>query len=43
MQESEINPFTKKPHTPQYKKILESRKKLPVFGQMHEFLQMVCS
>ncbi|KAI0808125.1 pre-mRNA-splicing factor ATP-dependent RNA helicase PRP43 [Fomes fomentarius] len=38
--ESEFNPFTRKPHTPQYKKILESRKKLPVFGQMEEFLRM---
>ncbi|KAI0740348.1 pre-mRNA-splicing factor ATP-dependent RNA helicase PRP43 [Earliella scabrosa] len=38
--ESEHNPFTKRPHTPQYKKILESRKKLPVFSQMDEFLKM---
>ncbi|KAI0696959.1 P-loop containing nucleoside triphosphate hydrolase protein [Cerioporus squamosus] len=38
--ESDINPFNKKPHSPQYKKILESRKKLPVFGQMDEFLKM---
>ncbi|KAF9447073.1 P-loop containing nucleoside triphosphate hydrolase protein [Macrolepiota fuliginosa MF-IS2] len=36
----EINPFTKLPHTPQYKKILEARKKLPVFAQMDEFLEM---
>ncbi|KAK7027339.1 DEAH-box ATP-dependent RNA helicase prp43 [Paramarasmius palmivorus] len=36
----DINPFTKQPHTPQYKKILEARKKLPVFTQMDEFLTM---
>ncbi|ESK89603.1 atp-dependent rna helicase prp43 [Moniliophthora roreri MCA 2997] len=36
----DINPFTKQPHTPQYKKILEARKKLPVYGQMDEFLTM---
>ena len=41
LQESEFNPFTKRSHTPQYKKILESRKKLPVFSQMDEFLKMV--
>ncbi|KAK1228475.1 DEAH-box ATP-dependent RNA helicase prp43 [Marasmius sp. AFHP31] len=28
------------PHTTQYKKILETRKKLPVFAQMDEFLTM---
>ncbi|KAI0696986.1 P-loop containing nucleoside triphosphate hydrolase protein [Cerioporus squamosus] len=38
--ESDINPFNKKPQSAQYKKILEARKKLPVFGQMHEFLKM---
>ncbi|KAF9003094.1 P-loop containing nucleoside triphosphate hydrolase protein [Cyathus striatus] len=36
----EINPFTKNPHTPQYKKILETRKKLPVFAQMDDFLKI---
>ena len=36
-----MNPFTRQPHSPQYKKILEGRKKLPVFGQMAEFLRMV--
>ncbi len=40
-QESDVNPFTRQPHSPQYKKILEGRKKLPVFGQMNEFLKMV--
>lgn len=39
--EGEVNPFTKKPHTSQYKKILEARKKLPVFAQMSEFYDMV--
>ncbi|KAI0739572.1 pre-mRNA-splicing factor ATP-dependent RNA helicase PRP43 [Daedaleopsis nitida] len=38
--ENDFNPFTKSPLTGQYKKILESRKKLPVFGQMEEFLRM---
>jgi pre-mRNA-splicing factor ATP-dependent RNA helicase DHX15/PRP43 len=36
-----LNPFTKVPHTAQYKKILEARKKLPVFAQMDEFLEVV--
>ncbi|KAH8105458.1 P-loop containing nucleoside triphosphate hydrolase protein [Cristinia sonorae] len=36
----ETNPFTKKPYSGQYKKILEARKKLPVFGQMDEFYTM---
>ncbi|KAG2352270.1 hypothetical protein BDR07DRAFT_890944 [Suillus spraguei] len=35
--EHDLNPFTKQPHTAQYKKILEARKKLPVFAQMTEF------
>lgn len=35
-----MNPFTKKPHTPQYKKILEARKKLPVYTQMDEFMKI---
>ncbi|TFK85106.1 P-loop containing nucleoside triphosphate hydrolase protein [Polyporus arcularius HHB13444] len=38
--QNNINPFNKRPHSPQYKKILEARKKLPVFGQMDEFLKM---
>ncbi|KAH9840703.1 P-loop containing nucleoside triphosphate hydrolase protein [Rhodofomes roseus] len=36
----DVNPFTKQPHSAQYKKILETRKKLPVFAQMSEFLRM---
>ncbi|KAJ2918940.1 hypothetical protein MD484_g1498, partial [Candolleomyces efflorescens] len=38
--ESDLNPFTKKPHTAQYRKILEARKKLPVYAQMDEFLNI---
>ena len=39
--EHDINPFTKAPHTLQYKKILEARKNLPVYTQMDEFFKMV--
>lgn len=39
--DGDVNPFTKKPFTPAYKKILESRKKLPVYGYMDEFLKIV--
>ncbi|KAI0294104.1 P-loop containing nucleoside triphosphate hydrolase protein [Multifurca ochricompacta] len=39
--EGDENPFTRLPHSPQYHKILESRKKLPVFTQMDEFYKMV--
>ncbi|KAJ2915264.1 hypothetical protein MD484_g5130, partial [Candolleomyces efflorescens] len=38
--ESDVNPFTKKPHTAQYKQILETRKKLPVYAQMDEFMKV---
>jgi hypothetical protein len=38
-----VNPFTKQPHTASYKKILEMRKKLPVYAQMKEFYEMVSS
>ncbi|KAJ8472371.1 hypothetical protein ONZ51_g8563 [Trametes cubensis] len=38
--EGDVNPFTKRPHSAQYKKILEARKKLPVFGQMDDFLKI---
>lgn len=41
VQEGDVNPFTKQPLTVQYKKILEVRKKLPVFAQMQEFYDMV--
>ena len=39
----ELNPFTKQPHSAQYKKILEQRKKLPVYGQMDDFFKIVSS
>ncbi|KAG8918123.1 DEAH-box ATP-dependent RNA helicase prp43, partial [Tulasnella sp. 418] len=35
--DGDINPFTKLPYTAQYKKILEGRKKLPVYAQIEEF------
>ncbi|KAI6008786.1 hypothetical protein F5J12DRAFT_53488 [Pisolithus orientalis] len=38
--EHEVNPFTKALRTPQYRKILETRKKLPVYSQMDRFLKM---
>ncbi|KAF4583901.1 DEAH-box ATP-dependent RNA helicase prp43 [Pleurotus pulmonarius] len=40
--EHDLNPFIKPPtpHTAQYKKILESRKKLPVYAQMDDFFTM---
>ncbi|GLB45540.1 putative P-loop containing nucleoside triphosphate hydrolase protein [Lyophyllum shimeji] len=38
--EQDINPFTKQPLSAQYKKILEVRKKLPVYAKMDEFFQM---
>ncbi|KAG1751208.1 P-loop containing nucleoside triphosphate hydrolase protein [Suillus lakei] len=36
----DINPFTNQPYTAQYKKILEDRKKLPVFAHMAEFYKI---
>ena len=41
LQEGKENPFTRLPHSSQYHKILEARKKLPVYTQMDEFYQMV--
>ncbi|KAG1722881.1 P-loop containing nucleoside triphosphate hydrolase protein [Suillus paluster] len=38
--ENDLNPFTKQPHTAQYKNILEARRKLPVFAQMTEFYKI---
>ncbi|KAJ2932282.1 hypothetical protein H1R20_g4806, partial [Candolleomyces eurysporus] len=38
--ERDVNPFTKKPYTVQYKKILETRKKLPVYAEMDQFLNI---
>ena len=39
--DGDVNPFTKQPYSAQYKKILESRKKLPVFNQMNDFMEIV--
>jgi pre-mRNA-splicing factor ATP-dependent RNA helicase DHX15/PRP43 len=41
LQDGDENPFTRLPHSPQYFRILEARKKLPVFAQMAEFYEMV--
>ncbi|TDL23390.1 P-loop containing nucleoside triphosphate hydrolase protein [Rickenella mellea] len=38
--EGDVNPFTKQPHSASYKKILEARKKLPVYAQMAEFYKV---
>ncbi|KAF8344449.1 P-loop containing nucleoside triphosphate hydrolase protein [Amanita rubescens] len=40
LKKHDINPFTKQPHTSQYRNILETRKKLPVFSQMDGFYEM---
>jgi HrpA-like RNA helicase len=36
-----VNPFTKQSVSAQYKKIMETRKKLPVYGYMDEFYKIV--
>jgi len=36
-----VNPFTKQPVSATYKKIMEARRKLPVYGYMHEFYNIV--
>ncbi|KAI0259164.1 P-loop containing nucleoside triphosphate hydrolase protein [Gloeopeniophorella convolvens] len=38
--EGKENPFTRLPHSPQYFKILQTRKKLPVYAQMEDFYKM---
>ena len=43
LQDGNENPFTRLPHSPQYHKILEARKKLPVFAQMDDFYKIVSS
>jgi len=43
LQEGKENPFTRLPHSPQYYKILDARKKLPVYTQMDEFYKIVSS
>jgi pre-mRNA-splicing factor ATP-dependent RNA helicase DHX15/PRP43 len=42
-QDGKENPFTRLPHSDQYHKILEARKKLPVFAKMDDFYQLVSS
>jgi len=41
LQMGEVNPFNKTLLSATYKSILDSRKKLPVFSQMHEFYEIV--
>lgn len=41
LQDGDVNPFNKQPHSAQYKKILQVRKKLPVYAQMADFYEMV--
>jgi HrpA-like RNA helicase len=43
VQYGETNPFTRQPYTAKYKKILESRKNLPVYAQMEDFYRIVSS
>ncbi|KAI0084387.1 P-loop containing nucleoside triphosphate hydrolase protein [Irpex rosettiformis] len=38
--EGDVSLFTNKSHTPQYKKILKTRKSLPVYAQMEQFYKM---
>ena len=38
---SDVNPFTKQPVSAQYKKIMEVRRKLPVYEYMDEFYKIV--
>ena len=40
-QDGSQNPFTRLPHSNRYYKILEARKKLPVYEQMDEFYKLV--
>ncbi len=39
--DGDVNPFTKQPVSAQYKKIMEARRKLPVYGYMNEFYKIV--
>ncbi|KAG8781941.1 DEAH-box ATP-dependent RNA helicase prp43 [Ceratobasidium sp. 428] len=39
--DGDMNPFTRQPYSEKFKKILEGRKKLPVFAQMEEFYKIV--
>ena len=39
--DGDVNPFTKQPASATYKKIMQTRKKLPVYGYMDEFYRIV--
>ena len=39
--DGDVNPFTKQPVSATYRKIMEARKKLPVYGYMDEFYRIV--
>jgi hypothetical protein len=43
LQDGKENPFTRLPHSAKYHKILEARKKLPVYAEMDGFYQLVSS
>ncbi|KDQ52579.1 hypothetical protein JAAARDRAFT_81071, partial [Jaapia argillacea MUCL 33604] len=36
----DANPFTRQPHSDKYRRILEGRRRLPVYAQMDEFYQL---
>lgn len=40
-QDGDVNPFSRKPFSQSYRKILEGRKKLPVYERMGEFYELV--
>jgi pre-mRNA-splicing factor ATP-dependent RNA helicase DHX15/PRP43 len=42
-QDGDENPFTRSPYSDQYYKILEARRKLPVYEQMDGFYKLVSS
>ncbi|CAG8440529.1 3457_t:CDS:2 [Ambispora gerdemannii] len=41
VEEGKINPFTSKSYSPEYYKLLSTRRNLPVHAQRHEFLNLV--
>ncbi|QRW09867.1 P-loop containing nucleoside triphosphate hydrolase protein [Ceratobasidium sp. AG-Ba] len=38
--DGDMNPFTRQPYSEKYKKILEGRKRLPVYSQMEDFFKI---
>ena len=40
LQDGDMNPFNKQPYSAQYKMMLKTRRKLPVFTKMTEFYSM---